>query len=335
MVAGAWYYRYGRDGGGGDPNPFTPDEPVQIICASDLDTGQAGTTVCDLLADAGVEVTVEDAAETAERLGGTARVEADAWLVAAPWPQIVNENRCRAGSSASFEDAGEPIERSPVVLAMWQERAAALAPRCRRDTVDWGCIGEVAGRSWGDVGGMPGWGRVKPSHDHPQRGAGLVVLGAVAANRLGKTDFNTNDFNGDSFVGWFPQLEREISFGGRSLPIRDMVSFGPSRYDAVGTLEAFAAPIADNARGGELELLYPKPLVTADIVLAPLVGGDADRARDIVQEVAPEALARSGWRVQGQPAAEGIPSQPALPAAGEAPSPGALEALRLRWEQET
>ena len=43
------------------------------------------------------------------------------------------------------------------------------------------------------------------------------------------------------------------------------------------------------------------------------------------------ALAAAGWRVDGQPAAAGVPDQPALPAESNVPKAGVLQALRSLW----
>ncbi|MDQ3974238.1 MAG: hypothetical protein M3276_07875, partial [Actinomycetota bacterium] len=79
-----------------------------------------------------------------------------------------------------------------------------------------------------------------------------------------------------------------------------------------------------------LMLLHPDPVVTADVILAPLAGSaHQDRLRDLVggADVA-AALAAAGWRVQGRPPVPGVPSQLVLPGEPGLPSPGALAALR-------
>ena len=43
------------------------------------------------------------------------------------------------------------------------------------------------------------------------------------------------------------------------------------------------------------------------------------------------ALAASGWRVDGQPPAPGIPDQPALSDDSNVPKAGVLQALRSLW----
>jgi hypothetical protein len=108
-------------------------------------------------------------------------------------------------------------------------------------------------------------------------------------------------------------------------------------YDVVGTTEAEAGPgIAAAApdRRKELTLLYPEPVVTADVVLAAVASSpNEDAATDLAGDGdLAGALASSGWRVPGQPNAPGVRDTPALPrTSGLPPDPGALVALQQTW----
>jgi hypothetical protein len=152
---------------------------------------------------------------------------------------------------------------------------------------------------------------------------------------VGTTDFNTRDLDSDKFFKQFTALEEAVpSHGSTSnLPFEQMLQFGPGRFDVVGTTEAEAAPLLAKAqRGDDLELRYPQTPFVADVVLAPLrTGSGTDRLQKLVAESGTVALAKSGWRVAGQPAAEGIANEPALPAKSNLPSAGVLDALRARW----
>jgi hypothetical protein len=329
MVAGALYVR-SRGDGGGIP-VITRDEPLTVVCATDL------ADVCRLLPEDGVTVQTQDAAATADALTQSPPPDIDGWLVTAPWPAIVDDRRARAGVPPLFGDVGAPVGRSPVVIAMWQDRAKVLTDGCDRDIFD--CLGAAAAGNWVDIGGEARWGPVKVAHADPSRsGVGLNVIGAATASRLGKLDFNRADLDSDGFLDWFSRLERAVpqNMGAGGNLVGDMVAFGRSQYDAVGAVEAHAAPVLQRsgARGAEVRLFYPQPLVTVDVVLAPLQRS-ADRVRQVVGSAAPAVLAEAGWRVEGQQPATGVPSEPALGQPPQAPSAGALEALLERWGEVT
>jgi hypothetical protein len=90
-------------------------------------------------------------------------------------------------------------------------------------------------------------------------------------------------------------------------------------YDVSGTSEAEAGPALAAAapdRRKQLTLLYPEPVVTADVVVAAVAASPnrdgADGLADSSELAA--ALARTGWRVPGKPA-----------------DPGSLVALQETW----
>lgn len=328
MIAGALYVRGGTDGGG--PGPLASRAPAQLVCVSELES------VCEVLAQEheGVEVRVEEAGVTADALLD-GPVEGDAWLTLAPWPQLVSEARQRGGGTA-LPPAGEPLGRSPLVQVIAKERGVALIRDCMN--VSWRCVGHSAGRDWTDLGGEPTWGRFKPGFTSPTSSAsGLLVLGQAASEFLRTTDFSARDLDEDSFVAWFGQLGEGVPEHGSpgNTPFEQQLRFGAAKFDLVGTTEAEAAPALDrSARGKDFAIRYPKNLVVADVVLAPLTQGEgADRLGSLVEGSGKTALAEAGWRVEGQPAAQGVPDQPALPEESNVPSAGVLDALRTRWEE--
>ena len=306
---------------------------LRVVCASEL------AAVCDRLAgdrDRRVELTVEAAATTAgrlARLGPGQGLDLDGWLVPAPWPQMVAEERERAGLEGVLA-TGEVLARSPVVLAVWPDRAAALRPHCGDQDPGWRCLGDVAGRSWDTLGGPATWGPVKPGHAHPSTATGIAVLGAATAAFFGRADLSSADLETDEYRAWLLRLEREQPSRPPS-PLEAMVVRGPSAFDAVGTLEAEAGPLlARSARPDKPRLLYPSPVATADVVLATA----ATRAGTLLSELVAgddgrRALARSGWRVTGEAPAAGVPGTPALPPTSGLPAAGVLSALRVAAEE--
>lgn len=328
MVAGALYLRQGDTGA---DEILSPSEPVSIICVTEL------AAVCQTLGDE-AEVRVEEAGATAARLAGTDGVDADAWVTVAPWPQLVAEARARAGGEPLVGESPTVLGRSPLVMAVWEERGAVLAGECG-DDFGWRCVGRWAGRAWVDVGGQRAWGPVKPGHADPSNSAtGLLVLGQAVSDFVGTTDFSARDLDDDGLLEWLTRLERAVpTFGTSSVsPLQLMLRDGPGRYDVVGTTQAEAGPFLDRSapRGGVVRLRYPQPLVVAEAVLAPLgPGGAPQRSTDSVIEPGRAALAAAGWQVEGQPLAPGVTPEPPLPDDAGAPAAGVLDALRTRWEE--
>lgn len=315
-----------------------------LVCATELQAA------CEALGRSHADLTVriEEAQVTLTRLAAsgfdpstaTGDDRIDAWLVPQPWPAMVAEQRQRAGSGGtSLADPSAVLARSPLVIAIWNDRRDTLSTRCAGGTITWKCIGEVAGTAWGTTAPLDTWGAVKPGHPDPdQTAAGLLALGEATAGWFGTASFASNDFNDPAFRVWFERLERSVpSFPTPPrTPLDAMLFAGPSAFDLAGSTEAAAGPaIATSRDNGRLSILYPAPLTTADVVLAPVAGSQAGgRLMKLMQsQDAAAALAGAGWRVDGQAPAPGIPDQPALPADNNVPRAGVLQALRSLWNE--
>ena len=311
MVAGALYVR-----GRLDEREVEKGQTYRLVCSVDL--GQ----VCeDLRADfpGRVEVTVEAAGTTADRLRSLdGDPGLDGWLVADPWPAIVDGARQSASLGPLFATGAAPLARSPLVIVAWKDRAEALAPACPEGRVGWKCLGEAAGRPWP---GHPEWGDVKAGHaDAASDGIGLLVLGQATVEWFGRTDLSTIDLDEDGFQRWFAGLERPMQPSAGS-PLGRMLTIGRAAYDAVGTTEADSR-LADRAASrAALTKIYPSAMATADVVLAVTPGDRGVRLRDIVRDPARDTLTEVGWKAPGS---DGLPDGNGLP------SPGLLDALRSR-----
>lgn len=323
MVAGALAVRQwlddrgggdagGQAGGGGDGG--TP----LLVCATEL------AAACEAAEGEGIEVRVEPAGTTAAALLA-GEVDLDGWLTVSPWPAIVREARQRSGGPAvlASSDLG-PLARSPLVIVAVEERVAVLRAHCQTDDVYWGCIGDVAGRRWADIGGETTWGDVRPGHDAPDTGAvGLAVLGSAVADFFGTASISSADFEDDAFRSWFTRLERAVpTFRPRFGSLLEDLLLAPGSFDAVGTIEAEAEGLLgrSGARGERLTILYPAAMTTADAVLALRTGGDRTRVVAAVEGAGARALADGGWRA-GDAAVGGDGLPPA----------GVLDALRRVW----
>ena len=294
--------------------------PLRVVCAIELGT------VCDSRRRTSAQVTVEAAAATGERLGRATADDpgVDGWLAPAPWPRIVDGRRRQQALPPLFGDVSDPLARSPLVLVVRRALADSLGPRCGGE-VGWKCLGDAA------VAVPP---QAKPAHPDPATDAvGALVVGQAAAAYFGRADdLSTTDLEDAGFARWFRSLERAtppLASGGS--PLGEMLGTNFAAYDAVGTIEAEAAPVlAGSAVRDRVVLLYPSPMATADVVLA---GGGGDTTRRL-REVAGgdgtrRALADAGWRVEGVTR----PADPPLPPTNGLPTPGFLDALRSRAEE--
>lgn len=336
MVGGAVFVR-----GRLDDRAEAGNALVRVTCASELEE------LCNAAAardGPNASVTVEPAGETADRL---ARAQSardaglDAWVVPAPWPQIVEEARKRNALRPLLESSAVAA-RSPVVLVSWNDRRAVLERHCKQP-VGWRCLGDAApAGSWRDLGGQELWGLYKPFVPDPSREAsGLIALGAATFAFHGRPDLAAIDLDEDSYLAWVGALARSmrsaIPLSGAAA-VQEMLTKGPAAFDVVAVLEADAATsVVLSARSSELGLIYPSPMVTADAVVATrLDSASGERVRKfVVSDRGKKALAADGWRVEGQAPATGVGGGPPLPRESGLPSAGLLAAIRIKWQEAT
>jgi hypothetical protein len=306
-----------------------------VVCASEL------AAVCDQVRREHPEltITVEEASATADRLSQASfsrdATPIDAWLVPEPFPAMVDENRSFAGLDPLFDEASPVLARSPLTLTVWNDRLEKLRSACGGDPT-WACIGDEAGQPWADLGGQQGWGNVKPGLPDPTTSAfGLLVLSQASAQELGRTDFASNDLQDPGYQTWLSQLKDSIrpappTTSGAALG--QMLSQGKGTYDLAGSAESESRDVPGSRYNTELTVLYPSPMITADVVLVPLRGAaSGGHAREVFEsDTTAAALATDGWRVPGQPPAPGVRSDP-LPDTDGLPKPGAVQALHDVW----
>ena len=323
MIAAALFVRARLDGDDGED--FAG--PLKLVC----DTALAA--VCDAIAgEEGdrVEVRVEGAFTTFAALNGQVPQldpYLDGWLVSAPWPGILAAARQRAAQDTTVF-AGEILARSPVVMAIQDDRRQVLTERCGGE-ISWKCVGEVAGTAWASLpGGMPVWGPIRPAHPPAPSLIGLTVLGSAAVSFVGRTDLARADFEEPTFQDWFSRLEEA---GPRPPAVEPFKTFltRPTSFSLVGTIEADAGPALQVAASATKPvLLYPSPVVTADVVLAVRESPEGEAlTRMLASSTARRALAAAGWRVEGEPRAPGVAAQPGLPPTSNLPDPDVLQAL--------
>jgi hypothetical protein len=311
----------------------------RLLCASEL------AAACQQLSDeTGVKFDVQAAGDTVALLSTLTdgrTFEYDGWLTTGREAEIVRDARTRAQLSAVLGAPLGPIARTPLMLAIWKDRAAALSNRCG-GTLKWKCLGDVAGVRWSSLGGDGAWGDVKPGHADPQAtGEGLAIIGQAASQYFGRSDLSTADYEDSGFLDWFTRLERAVPSGagvGDESDFVRMLTAGPSVYDVVATTEAEAGPLLANAardRRDAVTLLYPAPVATLDIVFAPVADRDTGLQDTVTGDDGRAALAHAGFRVDGEDRPLGVPSRPPLPTKSNLPDAGSLSALLQTWREVT
>jgi hypothetical protein len=274
MVAGAIYIRdrIDDDGGGGAGG----NGGAQLVCDPVLEAA------CRAVSG---DVVVEDAATTAERVIGADSFEGDGWVTAGPWPAMVDELRETAGRTPLFGDGGRVVASS---------RMAVVGPA--ETPGPWRAVGDAVGGS--DL--RLGW-------RDPASGLGVLQVGAFAVGFFDGPDFATNDFDA-AFRSYLEGIEDEAEVARN--PLERRLQQGVSFAAAVVSFQAEAERLLEEAapgRRGDLQPLYPDPVVAVEAVLA----GTEDGAGDLR-----ESLDEQGWDVTAD--RSGLPS------------PGVLAAL---WQE--
>jgi hypothetical protein len=274
MVAGAIYIRdrIDDDGGGGAGG----NGGAQLVCDPVLEAA------CRAVSG---DVVVEDAATTAERVIGADSFEGDGWVTAGPWPAMVDELRETAGRTPLFGDGGRVVASS---------RMAVVGPA--ETPGPWRAVGDAVGGS--DL--RLGW-------RDPASGLGVLQVGAFAVGFFDGPDFATNDFDA-AFRSYLEGIEDEAEVARN--PLERRLQQGVSFAAAVVSFQAEAERLLEEAapgRRGDLQPLYPDPVVAVEAVLA----GTEDGAGDLR-----ESLNEQGWDVPAD--------------RSRLPSPGVLAAL---WQE--
>ena len=342
LVAAAVLVRTAIDGGtpGGGSGGGDGDDTTTLRCGPDLQR------VCEALADdregsGDLEVRIESEGETAGRLAaeGSVGLQADAWLTVGPWAAVAADDRAAAGAPPlELGGTSPPLARSPVVIVAAADRADALAGACPTG-VTWACVGPLTGRPWTDAGGQATWGALRPGIAPPATGGGLAVWSqAVSSETVSvglPADWARNDLDDPVVSAWFDQLASQARRAGPGVadPLARFL-VAPATFGVVGALESAAGPAAARAAGrSDTRLIYPEPVVSAEVTLTAPAGSTVDEVLDLIgSDRLSRALADAGWRVADQPLAPGVGGGPPLPATSGLAAPGALAYLQERWE---
>jgi ABC-type Fe3+ transport system substrate-binding protein len=172
---------------------------------------------------------------------------------------LVNSTACRS------------VVNTPLVVVAWRERSQALwgdNPNSHMWQRLHDALVEPSG--W-QAYGHAEWGYIKFGHTDPfKSNSGLMTLLLMTYGYQGKTNgLTANDLlSNDAYRQWFNGIEGAISTFGDSTGtyMKDMVVYGPSKYDLIAVYESTAIEQAANAAGryGELQIYYPPATVLSD-----------------------------------------------------------------------
>lgn len=180
-------------------------------------------------------------------------------------------------------DAGpQQLLLSPLVFAVWEDRAKVLMAASGDDGLSWKAIHKAVSspKGWSAIGGKPAWGFVKLGHTDPNKSnSGLQALVLMSLEYYGKTSgLTVEDLLDEKYQTWVKEIERGVPMFEASTGtfMTDMVRFGPSKYDIAVVYESLAISQLENAQGrwGNLHIYYPPVTLWSDHPIVQL-GGDS------------------------------------------------------------
>jgi ABC-type Fe3+ transport system substrate-binding protein len=164
--------------------------------------------------------------------------------------------------------APQPLVVTPLVMIAWEERAKVLAAAAKGgDPTDWRAIHDLATspKGWPGLGGSPDWGYVKLGHTAPSSSnSGLQTLVLMTYGYHAKHGgLVPGDILNADFQKWLREIETAVGKFGTSSGtyMKDMILYGPSRYDVIWNYESVAIGDMGAAQGrwGNLLIYYPRP----------------------------------------------------------------------------
>jgi hypothetical protein len=196
-------------------------------------------------------------------------------LLASDW-----ETKNRAELFDKGDDAPQPLVITPLVFAIWEDRAEPLL-KAAGGHVSWKTIEKAvsSNRGWPAVGGKAEWGFVKLGHTDPTRSnSGLQALLLMTFEYYGKTTgLTVGDLLKPEYQRFVVSVEKGVSKFETSTGtfMTDMIRFGPSKYDIAVVYESLVISQIENAQGrwGNLRVYYPETTLWSDHPIG-LLNGD-------------------------------------------------------------
>jgi hypothetical protein len=179
----------------------------------------------------------------------------------------------------SGDDAPQSLVISPLVFAIWEDRAQVLQ-KAAHGRISWRSIEKAvaSNKGWPAIGGSADWGFVKLGHTDPTRSnSGLQSLLLMTFEYYNKTsNLTIGDLLDPAYQKFIGSLERGVPTfeGSTGTFMTDMIRFGPSRYDIAVVYENLVISQLENAQGrwGNLRVFYPETTLWSDHPIALLHG---------------------------------------------------------------
>lgn len=330
LVVGALAVRDSRDGdrfvaddGGGDDGQAA----ATVVCPADL------STLCDAVADALPDVTVDRRPTAATASEAATGAIAEAWLVPASWADVTDDARSRATGGPEPLVRSAPVAISPVRVLGVRSRVGALAELCggsleTLEQLELSCLAELVDEPWPAPPGESGWGRVGVAFLPPETSTGLDATAAVAASVAG-VDFGARELDERATSEVLRRFAESVAGDERAGPFGlagRLRSQGPSFASFVVDVEAELGPDEGEsgaATGGEGLVGFPaRPILVAELVVV----GDEEA---VVERVADALTSEAGVAALGEQA--GWRTGPATVTPDGRPDGPSLTALRIAW----
>ena len=179
----------------------------------------------------------------------------------------------------SGEAGPQPLLLSPLVFAVWEDRAKVLVDAASGQ-LSWKTIHKAVAspKGWPAIGGKPGWGFVKLGHTDPNRSnSGVQALMLMALEHFGTQTLTVEQLLDPKFQQFVKEIELAVPKFEASTGtfMTDMIRFGPSKYDIAVVYESLAVSQLENAQGrwGSLHIYYPPVTIWSDHPVM-ILGGD-------------------------------------------------------------
>jgi len=317
LIGGAMLIRRAVTGGSESSSGAPAAAATTVTCIPELES------MCRALAerDGDLQLTIEAAGTTYERVVADPSTAPEAWVTLAPWPAMVSSAVAVAGGTDPFP-TDLAVGSTDLVMVGRTPRMDALTQHCG-GTIGWHCVGDVAGQPWPSVGGQAAWGVVKPSHaDAAQSAVGLLGFSTIVSDYYGRTDYTGADLeNDDAFQSWLARFERAVPTYGDAANTPLELLLAQPRLDVVATTGAEVAEVA-GAQASQLTVSPPnlQPHPQAELVVA---GGDGASA--VAQGMLSLVPAQAGWTAPSG-------GRPSPPAGTGVPGADVMIALRELWQ---
>jgi ABC-type molybdate transport system substrate-binding protein len=158
----------------------------------------------------------------------------------------------------------EQLAFTPMVIVMWKSRYEAYAARCPEVSLRTITFAMHAKTGWGRIAERPEWGHFKFGHTHPmQSNSGLMTLIVLAYEFHRKTaELAGSDIMSAVFLEHLERFQSGVTGLSNSTGnmMEEMLTKGPSSYDALMVYEAVAIDFFKKAEGRweDLQIIYPE-----------------------------------------------------------------------------